>query len=122
MVNGKTFSNYENEIAKELRIQNNKKTKKQGDDKMSNEEKSQVKANPTHATLDAIDHEADLETQRQKRKDSSIIIDNPATEARKSGTDDGDKSEQDLSEEYPVEEMEALGNRKKSANQVRLPQ
>ena len=35
---------------------------------------------------------------------------------------DGDKSEQDLSEEYPVEEMEALGNRKKSANQVRLPQ
>jgi len=39
-----------------------------------------------------------------------------------SGTDDGDKSEQDLSEEYPVEEMEALGNRKKSANQVRLPQ
>lgn len=67
---------------------------------------SQVKANPTHATLDALDHERDLETQRQKRKDSSIIIDNPANEARKNASDDGDKQSQDVSDDYMFDEAE----------------
>ena len=63
---------------------------------------------PTKSTLDAIEHEQDLENQRQKRADSSIIIDNPANTARKSASDDGDKTEQNLSDDYVMEELEAL--------------
>lgn len=66
---------------------------------------SQVKANPTKATLDAEEHAQDLMNQRKKRADSTIQIDNPANDARKSCSDDGDKSEQDLSDEYPMEDM-----------------
>jgi hypothetical protein len=53
---------------------------------------SQVKANPTHSTLDAMDHERDLESQRQKRKDSAIPISNIANAKRKLGIDEGNKS------------------------------
>ena len=45
---------------------------------------SQIKANPTKSTFDAVEHEADLESQRQKRKDSTIEVPNPANDARKS--------------------------------------
>jgi len=67
---------------------------------------SQIKANPTKSTLDAVEHEADLEAQRQKRKDSSIIIENPANDARKSGTDDGLIENEGLG--YPMTELEDL--------------
>ena len=68
---------------------------------------SQVKANPTHATLNAEEHAQDLMNQRKKRADSSIIIDNPANDARKNATDDGAKADgEDLG--YPMSEMEAL--------------
>ena len=69
---------------------------------------SQIKANPTKSTLDAVEHEQDLEAQRQKRKDSAIEIANPANDARKFGTDNGFKAEQDVSEEYPIAEMSTL--------------
>ena len=69
---------------------------------------SQVQANSTHSTLDAVDHEQDLETQRQKRKDSTVEVVNPTYAKRKAGIDDGNKTEQDLSEEYPMEEMEDM--------------
>ena len=65
-----------------------------------------VKANPTHSTLDAIDHETDLEFERQKRKDSEIQVFNVANAKRKMGTDDGNKQSQDVSNEYPFEEAE----------------
>ena len=71
------------------------------------DKKSQVEANPTKSTLDAVEHEADLERQRQLRKDSTIEIDNPANEARKAGTDDGDKEEQDVSDDYMFHEAHA---------------
>lgn len=61
-------------------------------------------ANPTHATLDAVEHEQDLEAQRLKRKDSAVEIANPANDARKSASDNGDKTEQDISSEYPMVE------------------
>ena len=65
-----------------------------------------AKANPTHSTLDAVDHEQDLEAQRQKRKDSAIPIFNSANFSRKSGVDNGNKQSQDVSDEYPIEEAE----------------
>jgi hypothetical protein len=65
---------------------------------------SQVKANSTHNTLDAIDHEQNLETQRQKRKDSAIPVFNPANFARKNCSDNGNKQPQDVSDEYSIKE------------------
>lgn len=65
---------------------------------------SQVKANPTKSTLDAIEHERDLENQRQNRKDSAIPVFNPANYARKAGVDNGNKQAQDVSNEYPLKE------------------
>lgn len=65
-----------------------------------------VKANPTHSTLDAVDHEQDLEQQRQIRKDSANPVFNNANFARKTCTDNGNKQSQDVSDEYPFEEAE----------------
>lgn len=69
------------------------------------ENNSQVKANPTKATLDAAEHEADLESQRQKRKDSTIEnTTGNVTAERKSATDDGNCEEQSVDDEYSVQE------------------
>lgn len=68
---------------------------------------SQIKANPTKSTLDSIEHEADLEDQRKKRAESAVDVPNPANEARKAGTDDGDKQPDDYSDEYPMKEGKA---------------
>ena len=78
---------------------------------------SQVKANPTMSTLDALVHERDLETQRQKRKDSTVEVKADAyTPSRNDmvplgadkSTVNGYKTEQNLSDEYVMEELEAL--------------
>lgn len=81
---------------------------------------SQIKANPTKSTLDAIEHEADLEAQRQKRKDSAVEIANPANDARKAGIDNGSKAEQDVSEEYSIAEADEMaeGNDGEAADGV----
>jgi hypothetical protein len=50
-----------------------------------------AKANSTHSTLDAVDHEQDLEAQRLKRKDSAVEIPNIANAKRKVGIDEGNK-------------------------------
>ena len=64
---------------------------------------SQVKANPTKSTLDAVKHEKDLEEQRAKRANSSIIIPNQQSV-------DGQKKEYSVSdvsedgEDYSIKE------------------
>jgi len=78
---------------------------------------SQVKANPTKSTLDAVEHERDLEQQRQKRKDSTIEIANPANDARKSASDNGDKSTDEIpsdieGDDYPFTEAKAQFEKK----------
>ena len=67
--------------------------------------RSQVKANPTHITLDALEHEADLEQQRQKRKDSAIPIEAPAYVPKKTDlAADGEKKSQSVDDEYSMKE------------------
>ena len=62
-----------------------------------------AQANPTHSTLDAAKHEADLEEQRRKRKDSSVEI---------SSTEGGEKMRQinlptSKENDYPFDEAES---------------
>lgn len=83
--------------------------------------KSQIKANPTKATLDAVEHEQDLETQRQKRKDSAVEIVNNANAKRLAGKDDGNKSTSDIpsdikGDDYMFREAKAQIGKKKGTN------
>lgn len=65
---------------------------------------SQVKANPTKATFDAEEHAQDLMNQRKKRADSTIEVTNSANAKRKNATDDGDKQQYSVDDEYSIEE------------------
>ena len=66
---------------------------------------SQVKANPTHPTLDALEHEADLEQQRLRRKESAIPVESPAYTPKKTDlVADGNKQPQSVDNEYPIKE------------------
>ncbi|MGD0644105.1 MAG: hypothetical protein ABSA75_04300 [Candidatus Bathyarchaeia archaeon] len=60
-----------------------------------------------HFILDAADQLAQIRSKKAKML-ATQLVPNPANDARKAGKDDGNKAEQDLSEEYPVEEMESI--------------
>jgi predicted phage gp36 major capsid-like protein len=61
---------------------------------------------PTKSTLDAVEHATDLMNQRKKRAESAVEIPNEANTERKAGTDDGDKEEYSVDDEYPIQEAE----------------
>jgi hypothetical protein len=58
-----------------------------------------TQANPTHSTLDAAEHERDLEAQRKQRKESA--------ELKSSTTHGGDQIGQiPIEDEYPFDEAQ----------------
>ena len=64
---------------------------------------SQVKANPTLTipeSLDAINHEADLEQQRQNRKDSIEEVEAPAYTPNRDNVDVNDEPLEEKNEEF----------------------
>jgi len=78
---------------------------------------SQVQANPTKSTLDAVEHEQNLEEQRQKRAESTVEIENPANTSRKACEDNGNLSTEEIpsdikGDDYPFTEAKAQFEKK----------
>jgi len=59
----------------------------------------------THFTLDAADQLAQIRAKKAKML-ATQLVPNPANDARKAGTDNGNKAEQSVEDEYAITEAD----------------
>jgi hypothetical protein len=121
VVNGKSFNNYAEEIARKTTNQGNKKTIKKVSVKMSEKAKEEICKKETgqlaspklpKTTSDAEIHKQELIDAREARNVDYVEIDNPANTARKGNSDTGNFAKQDVSGEYAVKEANAMVGKK----------